>query len=601
MNRFVRQHWLALSISIMVGLVAGLPQIIAKHTLGPDYQGMPYLVANDSEPEYVARIQEIIDGHWSVSSPMLYEYKDSTALMPPTGEFLFYFLPVTLLRVSLPSWLFFSKFLYPTLLFFFAYLFVLSLLTSQDTGAKTTAAAGALMATLGYDGINIRAILSYLIHRAPISTSLLWTRPVNPITGAILLVILLWFLSNIFQGRNSWRMVVGAGLVLGAMSGYIFSFALALIISGLLGLYFLWQKHWSMLLKLWLPIIIGLGLNAIYAFNVIFALRGKVSLSNPLKTGMILTHVPLLNAVSYIVLGLVILLSLIFFKRDVSPHTKKRWWFFVAALAVACVGAYSQQIITGRAIWPQHFVQYTKPLGVLVLAVLIHNVFRYRIRIFWQLSVLGMLVIPIFLGWRILDGVGYTIAQYRITQSYAGVIQYLNSQAPKDCVVYVSSDPFDQMLNRFIPALTQCNDYHTYYLYNGVPNDRILHNYLVELRFNNLKTKDVAQYYNAQRFYTTSYFFRDWRDMLCCENDRWLAQVSDKAEIDRWFIDTEKTVEQAYTQFLKKDFYTELTKYRLDYVVVDTSKQPFVNDKNFSFLKLKGVFGQYKVYSVTHE
>jgi hypothetical protein len=318
---------------------------------------------------------------------------------------------------------------------------------------------------------------------------------------------------------------------------------------------------------------------------------------------MLFTHLPMFNVITYWTLALVVLFFVAYFKKDTTDERAKRWWSFSLVLVLACVVAYSQQIITGRTVWPQHFVQYTKPLAVAVLIIFFHNLIRPRATNLWRAGVVLALAVSALFGWRILTTVGYTIPQYKYTQSLEPVFDYINTHGPKDCVVYVhsdSADPFDQLMNRFLPALTWCNDYHTFYLYNGVPADRIMHNYLVEMRLNGVKLKDVAAYYNKERFYTTSYFFRDWSDILCCQSEPWLTKFADKAEIDRWYIATEKVVEQKYANFLKKDLYSELTQYSPDYFVTDISRHPGINAKNYPFLSLKGKFGNFAVYAVVN-
>lgn len=593
---FFSHHRYAIGMAIIVACIAGLPQVVVRHKLGTADRGIPYLV-NDSEGEYLGRIHEILDGHSSVSSPALYEYKNSIATIPPTGEFIFYALPVKLTGLSLNTIVFLSKLLYPAFLFFLAYLFISSLLNRSDTEAKLSAIVGGLLVAIGYDLDGYRNIFSTIIHGSTDASGLLWNRLVNPITGGILLFAFFLLLSRVVSGKSGWSGVVISGLILSVMSGYIFSFALALTVPVLMGFYFVGRKNWPMVKRVYLPVVIALGANAFYFLYTFWTRAAGVSFSDPRKSGMLFTHEPLLNLISLAALSVVIICFVVFFRKDTTGELEKRWWFFSLATVIACEFVYNQQIITGVVVWPQHFTQYTKILVMAIMVVFLHNIFRSRVKNMWRATMAVLFITVALFGWRGFEAAAQnTLPKYTDLQSFSGVFEYLNANAPKDCVVYVSSD-YRNVINRFIPALTRCNVYHSYYIYSGVPVERIMHNFLVDLRLRDIKPKDIEKYFEGNRWWIQAYFFRDWNDMFCCR-DTWLGKIGDKSEIDQWYLSVEKDVEQRYAEYLKGDLYTELTKYRLDYFVVDTEKQPQVNDKRYPFLSFKGQFGHFAVYAV---
>lgn len=595
-KNFIFDHRYAIFTAIIVACLAGFPQIIARNALGPADRGIPYL-NNDSEGEYLGRIHEILDGYLSVSSPVLYEYKDSISLAPPTGELIFYVLPMKLTGLSLSNIVFLSKFVLPALLFFIVYLFILSLLTHIDYGARLSAIAGALLIVMGYDAYDYRNFVYNIMHGTTDAAGLLWNRLVNPISGAILLFLFLWLLALILKGKRGWLVIAISGLVLSAMSGYIFSFALGLTIPVLVGFYFVWRKNWSMFLRVNIPVLMALLINIFYFAGVFLTMNGGLSLSDPRKLGMFFTHEPLINLISLASLIGIVFGFIFYYRKDMANETEKRWWFFSLATLTACELVYNQQVITGRTVWPQHFVQYTTPLSMAILAIFLHNILRRHAKRLWITATATLFIVSALFSWRMIGAVvPYTMSQYTELQSFSGVFDYFNINAPKDCVVYVSSD-YDNEINRFIPGFTSCNVYHSFHIYNGVPAERIMHNYLVNLRLRGIALNEVEKHFYDNRPWSQAYFFRDWNDMFCCD-DKWLAKIGSKSEIDQWFSDTEKEVEKQYTEYLKGDLYTELAQYRLDYFVVDTTKQPQVNEKNFPFLSFRGKFDQFAVYAV---
>ena len=96
---FVSEHLIAIFFALLVGTLCSLPQFLAIWSLGEQYKGIPFLYS-DSEFVYLARIQEIFDGHLSASSHVFYEYKDSVSITPPSGEYFYFFLDEKILVIG---------------------------------------------------------------------------------------------------------------------------------------------------------------------------------------------------------------------------------------------------------------------------------------------------------------------------------------------------------------------------------------------------------------------------------------------------------------------------------------------------------------------
>jgi hypothetical protein len=587
-------HKYALITMTVVALIYGMPQVIARYSLPNTYAGIPYLV-NDSEGEYVSRIREILDGHYTVSSPAFYEYKNSVSLIPPTSEFFFYVLPKIVTGLSLNSIIFLSRFVLPALVFIFVYSLLLSI-SLRSRYAHITAIAGGLFVILGAGIADYHSFFSYLIHGGR-ETYFLWqSRLVNPVTGTLTLFVILNLMWWIMKKQTSWFVSIGAGVVLAIMSGYVFSFALALTIAILLTLFFIWKKDWQKVLKMASIPILALAFNALYIVKALRTLSHSTNTSDPLRSGMFLTHVPTLNIISVAVLLVVTaLFTFLYVKSHRIEKEDETWWVFVFAISLSCVIAYIQQIVTGITVWPQHFSQYTVILALVVFIILLQNFIGPR----WhKLRIVGItffIIISSVFALRMLLSIPSTILQFADQQSFAPVFEWLNNNAEKDCVVYVSSD-YGNEINRFIPAFTSCNVYHSFYNYNGVPPERIMDNFIVNLRLRGIKTAEISRHWDENWFWVHAYFFRDWGDMFCC-SDRWLVKIKNPEEIAGYFDSVEKDVEEKYSQSLKTDLKTELAKYKIDYFVVDTEKQPQVNEKNFTFLKPEKRYGRFMIYS----
>src|SRR3989338_5869552 len=101
LKSFVRENYFAFLIAVIVGLIFIGPQLLFIFSLGDQYQGIP-MMHTANEDFYLARIQEILDGHPAVSSHAFFEYKNQWPMQPPTVELL-YALPSLLLGISLAS------------------------------------------------------------------------------------------------------------------------------------------------------------------------------------------------------------------------------------------------------------------------------------------------------------------------------------------------------------------------------------------------------------------------------------------------------------------------------------------------------------------
>ena len=78
------------------------------------------MMKTPNEDFYLARIQEILDGHPLVGSSAFYEYKGEWSIQPPTAEMI-YALPSLIFGFAPASVLVASKFVLPFILFLAVY------------------------------------------------------------------------------------------------------------------------------------------------------------------------------------------------------------------------------------------------------------------------------------------------------------------------------------------------------------------------------------------------------------------------------------------------------------------------------------------------
>jgi len=276
----------------------------------------------------------------------------------------------------------------------------------------------------------------------------------------------------------------------------------------------------------------------------------------------------------------------------------QNWWVFVLSLLIANQIVFNIQIVLGWTIWPQHFTQYTNVALSLALVILLARgvspLFPKIARLLgWILVALLVLLLV-----KTLPNNSDTLPELADFQKEKPVMNWLNNHNQKNCVVFVVQDDTVALeLNRFIPAMTDCDVYNSYHIYQGVPRDRVFHNMLAWLWMKGVTEKELPQFLEKQNVWIRAYLFRDWRDMFCCGGDPWIAKLGTALEWQNWYKETEKRVENSYANFLKQDIHSQLGKYRLDYVIIDKTSRARGNLESYKWLKSVYSDDRYEIYS----
>ncbi len=126
----------------------------------------------------------------------------------------------------------------------------------------------------------------------------------------------------------------------------------------------------------------------------------------------------------------------------------------------------------------------------------------------------------------------------------------MEKNAPKDCVVLVDEDA--DALNDLTNDFTHCDTYFSTQRFLVAPIDRFYHNYMALLRFRGVKAEGIDDYLKKN--------LPEAQGALFYQLQYSLGYVDEKLANDL------KKFPGDYREFLKKDFYTELKKYKIDYI-----------------------------------
>ena len=558
MFTFIRKNFLFILATLIVGTVSVLPQIISVVHLGNEYKGIPFIYTAN-EDTYLARIREVVDGHPLVGSAFFYEYKNWRPIVPAIGENL-YAIPTLLFSVPLLSVLAASKFVLPAVLFILVSLLILRLSTDpQSKWTQINAVVGGLIVTLGYDIFDYQHFYNLLVNPADAFSLSVWTRPINPILGAIFLFVFLLLILKITEQRKKIY-IIPAAIVWALSVGYIFSWTLILAIVGLFILLFIIKKDFTLVKQLVVLVLLWLVLTLPYWYGLVSSLNNSVAgVTAAARNGIFLTHRPIINKIT-------LAFTLVFLgfsgcfrwcKRD--KNALENWWYALAIFMAASWAAFNQQIITGRTVWYHHYVQYTIPLGIVVVMVLLNNWVRPVLFKVWTAAIIGIVLCIGFYNFVDLRAIRYRYVDFKNLQSYAPILSWINKNAAKECVVLNQDTPVRFEL--LVSAFTGCDSYAPSWVFDGVPAERIRHDYLVMLRLRGISPELVGQYLSDNETEVRSYFFKDWDQMFGHGPDPYITEVIDGLAKD-------------YTVFFKGNFVDELKKYKLDYILFVGSPSP---------------------------
>ena len=558
LKSFFQAHWLPLVFSIIVGFISVLPQILAISALGDSYQGIHFLYIDD-EDNYMAMIRDIVNGHWLAGSPEYFEYKSIKPIMLPFGAYL-YAVPIILFKIPIVWMMLIGKFLFPALLFLLVFFLTKKLTTDKESWSQhLNALTTGLLVTLGYELVDYGTVWKFFTGQVDYPIFSLWTRPVNPITGALLLFAFILVLLRYFETNKKYLLIL-AGALQASMVYYFFSWGVSLSFSAVLLLIFLARRNYDSAKALIYSLGIGVLFLLPYWIIVWNSLIGEADKNMAARNGMFFTHAPIFNKV--VLAGLILFLP--FFIKEWYSHYKvkqvlENWWWFCLALLGASAWALNQQIITGRTVWPYHFVQYTVALTMVATLVFVFNYLKPKFPKTWLFFISSTSVTIVGYGIAIAFTYQHQMTDFKELQRYQPLFTWVNSNAPKDCVILPTPSAYKTIT--LITALTHCNTYISGQVFI-IPQERMMHNFLVSLRLQNIKPEEVRIYLENNPRLVSSNFFPDWNQMF---------EPDVKA---LWFIEAVDNVVREYTNFYKQDLGVELSKYKLDYVVSEGDIDP---------------------------
>ncbi len=545
-----------LFFALVVGSIAIAPSFVAPLALGPDYQGVPAQFMDDDDI-YRVQIKQLVDGE-SIASPYLLEYKQEQAPIAPINPWL-YAIPAMLLGLS--GTLLASKFVLPAALFLLVYVGTRRIVrTASPHDAELLSITAGLTVTLGYDLVDVRHVLAVLGGTA-FPSPLVWTRLVNPVIGALEIFGVVILLTVISERRFRFA-YVPLGALIALSVGYFFSYGISLAVTGMLLVIRCFRREYAVARELFYAIAIAFILNAGYWYHTLTAVGGEEGRALTMRNGMFYTHEPVINY--FLLATSIIVFGAYYFSRWVKKETvHAHVWSYLGAFLGGSWLVFNQQVFTGREIWHPHFVQYVIPLCFVSLLVAGYVTLRAHAPRFWRSAMFLASAVALSSGMYSMTSYVSRLDEFRALQDTAAVFSLLKDESD-NCVAYVLTP--DSALERLIPAYTPCRVYSSIFVFYGIPEERILHNYLLYLRLQGIDSADLPAYLLAHPVEVRQYFFQDWHQLFA-------------SGVDSWLLARFAVVEEAYAPFAQKNLVDELRRYRMDYLITSHPLPPAVREE----------------------
>lgn len=561
----LKKHYGVLLLALCVGAVTFFPQLFAIHMMGESFRGV-YPINGSDDLYYLARGQEIIDGHKKLGNPYLLEGKDSTISgfwLPDylVGKFSYS------IGLSIPEGFIFLDFFLPLILVLLTYSIGYTLTKNIPLSLAT---ATILHGVLFIDDFS----------RLP-----------SPQLNFIFWLVACLALLHLTKHRsNKW--MIGLAIALGALFyiyPYYWTFYVVTVALFAMSVYF---SGGRVLIEKLLLASLGAVFIAIPALVQMF-----VTANNPFyaetmsRIGLIETHTP--SGISVLLWAgatLILLILCIYMKKRAPSHLE----LLLGSGLLAAVIVTNQHLITGANIeFSSHYLPLTMFWSIFTLTYIFsvwiqsrpNNGVKYSASILGVCVLLALIVASALIEKRSVPG-----EREVAWQRYAPVFEWLRENTDKESVVYTHEE-----LSNLVAGYTQNNVY-----YAGWANVHMLSDEEVQKRFWGINYfEDVSEdfvYKNERLIWRVR--FIDRHAHIQTENKIRTLLRLDLKEAERI---PQKDIDVALDrgeEVQSQSFEAVLRRYQTDYVIWDTMneiKRPY---DDLSYLRKVATIEKFFVYEI---
>ena len=552
-RNFFQEKYLIWIIAVFIGILMIAPSFYFRY-FGGAYRGIDFF-GSDAETAYLAQVQEIYDGHWSLGNIYLSDLKDSPYVQQPLSPIIVAFLGKAA-GISARDINMAAKFLFPALLTVLVYACFSAIFGRKDIAIVMAVFVMLIQASWAFlNPLSWPKILLQGEFPGTEPSFLLYARPINPQISSFFFfgyLLCLWkFLFEELDKKSEKIFGIASAVILG-LSVYTYFFTLTILaaLTGILGIWFFALKDWQKLKKLVL-VSFGGGLVAVpYFFNAVKVLASPFYERVIRAGGTVEGRQFIFSRVWWGVF-----LAFLFLYR------KWNWTkIFTTAFLLAGFLVTNQQLLTARTapVVSHYHWYYIAPVGGAILVYLFLIYLEKFSAALSRWAIIGMILAFLYAG-VVFQKNSYDFGHSYIVdaQRYAPLFSWINKNIPEESAFF-ANDP----ISNHITAYTGHNVYYdpkvNHYL---VGEERLRDSFYAQIFLSGINQENI------------SYFSEENRDLI----GNWLFGQYYRMKNGCYGCFPEEILENfvsGYGEFLDAGFIYSLKKYPIDYFIWDKEKNP---------------------------
>lgn len=564
----------ALFAAGIIATVTALPQMLLQYELGGSYRGI-IATGTDAEEYYLVRVREAYDGHASVSSPDLFEYKEKSSPQGALSENIIAGIS-KIFSISVPQAIVYGKFIFPFFFSLVLYGFIYFL-----TRNKPLALTVPFFVILGSNFIFHPKDIFFLLTLQwnKLGSFLEYLRPINPQMSSLLFFLWLWTFMVWMRKGNIWIFFLSSALLGSLFYAYLYSWTLAYAIVAMFFI-FSFKKDAAILgirkKKLIALVFLSFVFSIPYWMNF-FELRQDVLYSVlQRRYGFFQSHEALWSNFLFFDLAL---LFFLYRKKEKDMN-----YYLFLSVILSLWALINQQVTTGLRFYPGHWHWYsTAPFTIILVLLAFFKTFQTKERFMKWIA--AVFILAAFTNGAVRQTNAYRdIRESSMkSQRQREVFDWLNKNTQKDDVVLA-----DKSLNVNLGIYTHNNNYLTrwghFYL---IPHERLEDSFLAQAFLNQADEKNIEKFIHSDNRYLYEIVYGRHR----LRSGECTNECVHPREVEEWRI--------KYLSWKDAvDFEKFLKKYRMNYALEDTQEYPEWNLGRFSFLKFITEINGVKIFQV---